>query len=163
MTEQTTDTERPGRYDFSTDPDGVTREEILDKDYYLELLFDMLFGLEDDETGSAGMTFHMGGTVISGTAIAHNVWRELFLEQLAKGGELGEAMREISDEAIQRADETNARRRSEGRPIVGRQMVHMKDAVIYSGNKELRVGLWRGTIDSIDGWTMGTMARAQSN
>jgi hypothetical protein len=115
-------------------------------DFYLHVLLKIL---ELDENNSIGMSFNVGGGMVYGQMISHAVWEKLWIEQVdAASGFAGDVLKEVarlrSEEAAN--EEPTSR------------FVHLKNATFLSGNTRQRLGLWRGPLAQISGWTNSTPA-----
>ncbi len=155
-----TPTDRPAPYDYTDDPDGVTREEVRYKDLYLQLLMAVVLGRRNDSAdGRFGVTANSGGLLVSGLAISHKAWEEFWLEQLrGPSPELADAMREGLASLTALQDEVWERREAQDRPNPSPQFLHLRDATLYPSGTPVRIGLWRCPIASIHGWTLGTLS-----
>lgn len=139
------------------DPDGFTLDDVQPRDGYLDILLSAMNGFKDELEGSFGVTLVVGGSVVSGTAIGRKEWIRLFVESLQDNGAdflvkvLGDTWPDAQkyfENDYDRRDALNLRTRK-------RAFIHLKDARVHNGATH-KVGLWRGSLDSVDGWSMGS-------
>lgn len=105
------------------------------------------------------MTLSIGGTLISGLVISQARWLKLWAEcirphaaPLADGLESG-----LAPTLAMRA-EMAERRTTAGLLTPSPRFIHLEDATIVTGGFRQKVGLWRVSRSSIDGWTVATLA-----
>lgn len=103
-----------------------------------------------------GLTLLVDGATITGTVITPEEYFELLGQQLNEAwsrnaddpGDFRSALRQM----VERGST------SEDSPRRHRQSIHLKDAVILGPGDQLsRVGLWRGSLDHVGGWSLGQL------
>lgn len=156
MAALTETTESPD-YDFSTDPHGVTKEEILSSDFFLTNLMEMSFGHHNERKGSIGLTVVCDGVVISGIAISGSEWDRRIVESLsASHSGLGSAFAELADDMRARRKEVIEARIQDERPLPPFRYIHMRNARVNTGILAQEMPLWRGELSKVSGWTIGS-------
>lgn len=154
MTESTATTPEP--YDFSTDPDNLTKSDVVPDDLILHLITSVLLSDDDSNSGTIAMTLTIGGSIVSGSVIGANEWLTGTSAQLVTGNEtIGKAFTDSFNLIKQTMSQTKARREAEGRPTAAPNYVHMKDVTINPGPNQIGLPLWRATLSDISGWTLG--------
>ena len=159
MSDQGTDATEPtgpGRYDFTSDPDGLTREDFPNSD-------DVLLGLllaavpgEDDTDASVPVTLVVQGVLVSGNAVSFARWSKLWAARLTEGNQVGGSAldRALQDLVIARSD-FRARREAKELPVPDSRHINLSDAVVLTGPHRYRVGLARVRRDRVDAWWLG--------
>lgn len=151
-------TETTEDYDFSTDPHGITQDDVLGKDILLDVLLTMNNGLRDDSENSFNLTVAVDGVVISGIAISAKEWRRRMFEVLSAANEsFGSAFNSFASDAAENKKEMLDSREAEGRPNPALRFIHMRDARIVSGNTSQKLPLWRGNLSKLSGWSLGSI------
>ena len=158
MDDSSTDTASNEPWDEATDPDGYTREDVVPRDIYLDLIISMVTG-EDDrrEDGAIGLTMQVGGHTVSGLVISRAEWISRFTDSMAEAGDdvskaVNRAFRHFHDQG----GEERARREAAGLPAGTRAFVHMKEVRISGADGPLVVDLWRGRLADVTGWSLGS-------
>jgi len=120
-------------------------------DFFLNMLLNVM---GDAAESSATLTLYYGGAIISGYAIPDRRWVSLWLDQLASGGV------PVGTEAQQEIENTfDAIRASRGDTLDlshTHRFVNMRDVTVYLGGNQFNIPLWRGRLEQVDGWSMGT-------
>lgn len=139
------------------DPDGYTDEDISSKDFVLDVVMSGYVGFKDELEGSISMTIQCGGNIVSGMVISETAWTSLMCEQLREGG--SPALADAAEEALLRrlADAGEEHDRRDAADLNGRarRFIHMQDAKIFDGERDVNVPLWRGAMKDISGWSLG--------
>lgn len=161
MTEATREPESGGPvepWSEATDPDGYTRDDVLPKDWYLKTILDMYVGINDEHTGSIGVTVTSGGAVISGIAISRKVFIERSIELMREAGAptvadgMDTLWSTVNDQIVAEAN----RRDDAELPARARRFLHLRDARIWASSGPINVPLWRGALADITGWSLGS-------
>lgn len=127
--------------------ENVTEENItavapLDKDFALENLVKIVnAGL------TLGITLTVHGNIVTGNMVSGKEYMESVVNTFKDINEHGEALASIYrsySSIYDGEDETG--------PV---EFVHLKDAVIFQGTIRHNVGLWRGKINTVDGYSFG--------
>lgn len=106
-----------------------------------------------------GVTFLVNGVLVSGTTISAGEYADRFDAQLT------EAWRSAGLEAAPWHDGLTRLRQSAGdrggEAAGAPRFVHLRDVVIVGGGgQRVNVPLWRGRLDHVSGWFLGTPAYA---
>lgn len=126
------------------------------RDLYLHMLIKLL---EGDETNSSNIpvTLTTNGAVVHGQLITMETWKELWPETLrdaqGTGAELIRGFLDSIDTAFKQVREEDGLPEPEDDGL--RNFVHLKEAVVH-GTNGIALPLWRGRLDSITGWSIGT-------
>ncbi|MCG5104461.1 gas vesicle accessory protein GvpU [Oceanobacillus alkalisoli] len=128
------------------------QEINLKQDWYLEnLVYVANAGVE------IGITLSIKGTIVSGTLIPNYRYFEILSEQFnALGNELGKSLSGAADKYV---DEFRQDKNKDLDEIqVG--YIHLNDAKYYTpnGNFPQDSMLWRGKIEEVDGFTIGSLS-----
>jgi hypothetical protein len=166
MTEETVpETESPEKkkrkkYRVKNDPDGFTLKQLVPKDRALDYLLHLYVGFDDDADGSIGVTVTSNGIVVSGIAVSRKAWIEGNLQLIREGGgeENGSAasLEKLWAMMIDDAEKLRKKRRKRKLPLPARRYIHLKDARIGSPGDFYNVPFWRGNLDDISGWALGS-------
>lgn len=150
-------TETPEKYDFSTDPHDVTRDDVLGSDFYLDALLRMTFGDRNNNSNSIGMTFMIDGTIVSGIAISGTEWARRMAERLLPASSsMSEGFSELTKDMEKRSTALMDTRIAEERPLPAFRFVHLRDVRVSTGVMTQEIPLWRGQIAKMSGWTIGS-------
>jgi hypothetical protein len=150
-------TETPEQYDFSTDPHGYTREDVLGVDFYLDEILRMSFGNFNDSENTFGLTFTLDGALVSGIAISAKSWNRLMSESLGEAhSALGEHFAEMTGELAASSREVVQSRIDDDRPLAAYRFIHMRDVRITAGGITQFVPLWRAQVSKVSGWSIGS-------
>lgn len=111
-----------------------------------------------------GITLTVGGTAITGQIIAGRTFAKLMADQIhsATSGLESEGIgAHIASiyEAIQSSLAVPEPRPSDWAPPPS-DFVHLEDATIFHGGDETRLGLWRGRLSEVQGYSFGELKRA---
>lgn len=158
------ETEGPS-WDEANDPDGVTRDELRAKDHVLDMLTDFLVGFDDEREGSFGVTVFSSGVVVSGLLIGQDEYNRLLIERLrsASGGEeIGAAVGTVLDRISQERKAKRKGRTEADLPNPARRFLHLKQAHLVGVDNVQEVGLWRGNLADVTGWSLGNFSRADA-
>ncbi|WP_445154142.1 hypothetical protein ACTWLI_12505 [Arthrobacter sp. Hor0625] len=151
-------TETEEEYDFSTDPHGLTKDDVAGQDLLLEVMLAMAHGRRDDGEGSLGLTVTIDGVAISGIAISAKEWRRRMSELLEPAGAaFASAFTEVASDLADKKAEMLAAREAENRPAPAPRFIHMRDAYLVSGNTHQKMPLWRGRLSKLSGWSIGSI------
>jgi len=125
-------------------------------DYYLRLLT----YLSNSTSSEFGLTLLIGGRLVTGTLIP----MQMYLSELANsiapaeavqenaGSSLADYFREVS-KSIQAQAVDN-----ETYEVESTAHIHLRDAVVFSTQpRGINIGLWRGRLASVEGWTLGVL------
>lgn len=149
----------PTKWSPETDPDGFTFKDLEPKDWYLDVLLDMTIGRKDDQAeGLIGLTVTSNGAIVSGVAISRTEWLATVLDQYEQNitaGNSSGGLREVFEFGHKDSLELADRREKLEIPALARGFLHMKNARIVTGTNYLPVGLWRGALADITGWSLG--------
>ncbi|MBT1667316.1 hypothetical protein [Curtobacterium flaccumfaciens] len=147
--------EEPTKWDPSSDPDGYTRDEMRSKDLLLDAVLDFGVGRREEPGGSFNLTVTLGGQMVSGRAISRGEWADAVATQYEQGGGT-EYLRKVFDLVNEKIIAEQKRREGADLPIRGRRFLHMKDVRIGIGGKYTEMPYWRGALDDIVGWSLGS-------
>ncbi|MET8212318.1 hypothetical protein ABZT51_41295 [Streptomyces sp. NPDC005373] len=124
--------------------DGVLVVEPV-HDYYLHVLLQML---ELDGADSISMTFNVNGGLVYGQMVNRDAWEKLWIEQVDQASDFaGKVLKEL-------ASLREARRDDEEDELS--RFVHLKNAIFVTGGTRQSLGLWRGPLAQIAGWSNST-------
>lgn len=151
----TAQAQEPAPYDFTTDPDGLTKEDITGRDMVFDILLSSFVG-EADSSDELQLTVVLDGVLVSGIAISANEWRKRLKEQLSSAPKIAEAYDGFVGEVIEKAAKANRKREEEDRPTPAMKFIHMRDARIGEGIGAAKAPLWRGNLRQLSGWTLGS-------
>lgn len=174
------DDDGPDEEDDDDLPDGTTYADFLQAhldvlrqqsaDYLLRILVDVV----NRGRLSFDITVTVGGKLVSGHLVSAATWFDGVASLIdIQGGEGGVALsipfRQLRDdyrvhgmlsglEWEIKADSES----EEGTKPVGSSdslpvFIHLKDAAIWHGSTDLRVGYWRGRLCEVQGWSLGRM------
>lgn len=148
------------RWTEASDPDGLTREDIVSKDWMLTDLVEIFTGLHDDGNGSFSVTLLMPGGVVSGTAISASAYREAFLGVFGQSADetTVSSLRRLWDLRHQKIQESLARREKAQVPLPARSYIHLRDVKILANGQTINVPLWRGSLSDVAGWNLGSIS-----
>ncbi|MFE2992455.1 hypothetical protein [Streptomyces sp. NPDC059262] len=133
-----------------TQPSDADQDHVLIvepvHDYYLHVLLRML---ESDGDNSISMTFNVNGGLVYGQMISRDSWEKRWIEEVGAASNFaGQVLKEVSRLRGESEDG------EKGLP----RFVHLKDAVFVSGSTRQSLGLWRGPLAQIGGWSNTTPA-----
>ncbi len=146
---------------YPDDPDGLTWDDVLPKDVYLDILLNSVVGEKDDHLpGEFGLTVISGGAVVSGMVIARKAWVQLLIESVRDAGSapLAEVLEGTLPRFEEELDAHSDRRDKLNLLAHKRTHIHMRDARIFNG-ATTNVPLWRGALEDITGWSMGSFSK----
>lgn len=155
MTDDTTEpaSDPTEKYDFDTDPDGVSRDDFRDTDPLLDFIRGTL-GEVDTDTG-VGMTLTIAGAVISGVAVPLPYWSRLLTQQVRAVHEgFADGIKAATDVMVEGRAEIVKRREQDDRPTPDPRYLNLKDVVIVTGSNLQKLGTMRVRASSIDGWSL---------
>lgn len=152
------DAETPNEPTIENDPDGYGLNDFVSKDWALDLLLDEMFGhLDQNQDTSFSITLNVGGVIVSGLAIPSDAWAGLFASRLSEAHQQsGEVFQELWNRFRADTKEKMKDRDAEGLPVLARRYIHLRDARVFSGAGVLEMGLWRGLVEEVSGWSIGT-------
>lgn len=155
------ETPLPDVWTPETDPDGYTREDVTIKDLFLDWLFDFFFGTDNAHRGSFGLTLQVKGATVSGTAISRGQWVEEFISTFRENapGDVVDQLEKLYTMVHDNQVAESGHRSEAGLPTASRQFLHMRDVKVFTGDTTQNLPLWRGHIDTIDGWSMGSFTK----
>lgn len=147
-------------WDPAVDPDGYAREDVAPKDWYLDTVLNFVHGMDDSHEGSVALTVQSDGAVVSGQAISRKEWIERITRQYDQAGaaETGKHIDNLFNLMHTRAVTKHGERVAAGLPTAARRFLHMKDAHITHGSSEIVLPLWRGKLEDISGWSLGSVS-----
>ncbi|WP_369211213.1 hypothetical protein [Streptomyces flavofungini] len=143
-------TETPDQYDATElSPPVVTVQAI--HDFYLYAVLGMLEHAKDDS--SVGVSFNVNGGLVYGQLIKRSVWQKLWLAEVSQASQFaGDVLSQITQ--LTDAEDTE----DEADQPLNFHFVHLKDATFLSGGARQYLGLWRGAMAQIGGWSNSTPA-----
>ena len=114
----------------------------------------------EESTGSFGLTLTVGGSVISGTVIPVMTWHRLWTEDIREQGArlIADGLEQVQATIVARAKFVDDQRELEERPRIARRFIHMRDVSIWTGTQRFDVPLWRGPMNAVTGWSMGSFS-----
>lgn len=94
------------------------------------------------------ITITVGGQLIEGTLVPPAAWFGMLEEKLAdRGKDTKTLISNLSD---------MARHHTETAELSSEQQIHLARAVSWRGGEKAQfIGLWRGRISQVSGWTLG--------
>lgn len=101
---------------------------------------------------SVGLTLTIGGQTISGNLISYKSYFQKTSEEFKNVSDGDFVNKILSDRFASFSKEAEAEEESEIE--LDSPFIHLSDAVIINDNKDIALGLWRGKISSIDGFTI---------
>jgi hypothetical protein len=140
------------------DPDGYTWDDIQAKDYLLESLLDFFVGFDDEGSGAIGITVQSNGATVSGIAISRRAWidaMKVTMDASMTGG-YNEALGTVFDKTAEHITGIYKRRDEADLPTRKRGFIHMRNVRILGGAESVELPLWRGTLEDVTGWSMGS-------
>lgn len=147
------------RYDFASDPDGVTLDDTLPADDFLEKVLAIVFGPDDTNHGAIGLTLATEGVIVVGIAISEDEWAQGVISTLTQASEpMGTLLTTFHEKNQDNRVEVRKRRGAESRPMPAREFIHMKDVVLHGGAGEVRRAFWRIPVSAVTGWSTETYA-----
>lgn len=157
MTENTAETE-PKKWTPEGDPHGVTFADIIEKDWVLGTLIDMLVGPDDSHRGSLSLTIQSNGATVTGMLISGEEYFESMKDILSSSGnsEWADATGKVWERLREDGREWTRKREEANLPQQARRFIHMRDVRILSGSMYLDTSLWRGTLADVTGWSLGS-------
>ena len=146
------------KWDEATDPDGYVREDLEPKDVFLDSLLDFIVGFDEEHDGSMGMVVISNGAVVSGLVISRRAFIDANTEMLASNsdGDFAPSVKKVWDFSASLVAEIRDRRDAAKLPTRPHTFLHMKNARIHTGSSHVDVPFWRGTMQDITGWSMGS-------
>ncbi|WP_134324546.1 hypothetical protein [Cumulibacter soli] len=143
-----------------TDPDGYTRAELRPRDNLLNSLLSIIFDSEAiPDEASFSMTVVTGGALVSGIVVSQAVFARRVSDGLRQANG-GDNFAFIVDEIVNAQSELDAEIKA-GRdgiaPAIPVRYLHMRDVTVMSGGGPLQFSNWRCRLESIDGWTFGSL------
>jgi hypothetical protein len=169
MSEKSTEpTTQP--FDEETDPDGYKLSEVLADDFFLDTFLSPIASAT--VRGKFGMVLNCGGVVVSGLVIGYREYVERTAELLehaqgkspepaagqgpSEGAGLGAVITEAWTSVLDGWEKKDREREDAGLMTRTPRYVHMRDARIYAGSESIDVPLWRGSVESVTGWSLGS-------
>lgn len=149
-------------YDFSTDPDGLTREDFAhSRDDLLGVLRGLFIDDKPAAPGSFGVTVLVKGVVVSGLVVPAAEWGQQMSSDLERASGAGPALAgglpSYFRATEERRDEFVQRREAEDRPVPDRGILCLKNAHVLSGGSVMPLGLTRILVEEIDGWSISQL------
>ena len=130
----------------SNESTSIGEKRVMDADSLLAQL-SALVNLNDastpDDPTQIPITLTVGGTVITGLIISSVAWARVKAEEFSYFDKLPEWFRYEPDEEMT------------PELIDSISYIHLADAAIYHGAREIRLHYWRGLISRVDGWEIG--------
>jgi hypothetical protein len=127
-------------------------EVIPNTDWFLEMLVEMVNGKDS----CVGITLSVGGSIISGKLISGHKYFEEFAADFCK--QIPNCTAESLTGFASLGDSYKSENTGESMPL---RYIHLKDAKIFqSGETTIPSSgiLWRGKLDSIDGFFLGYLS-----
>ncbi len=144
------------------DPEGFEPEDFRAKDFYLDTLMTFIVGSDNlDPDSSIGITLTVGGNVVTGDLISYGAWGESIVDTLTEASTaIGEAFGKVHHGVIKADQERNSRRDRLRLAIPNRRYIHMKNVQLNPGDvNTVKLALWRGVLDDVDGWSLGRLGK----
>lgn len=136
-------------------PYFVSEQDARPIDHFLNF-FQEMTDPQDGIPADVGLplTLSIGGIVVTGKCISLEDWISRITSKISAKEAAAQLRRMwLADEAEARAEVKQ--REEQGLRTFARRFVHLEDAVVFSGQQRLHVGLWRGRLARLDGWTIG--------
>jgi hypothetical protein len=148
-----------------SDPDGITPQDVVAKDWALELFMNMVLGANDDGDGHVTLTVQSNGATISGTLIGASAFIDKFTRSIEQPGarEFAEGYGAAFEELSAETSEILAERARQKLPQPARRYLHMRDVSIFAGSQILHAPCWRGSIADVTGWSLGVYGREDAD
>ncbi|WP_284985470.1 hypothetical protein [Arthrobacter sp. fls2-241-R2A-172] len=145
-------------YDFSADPHGLTKEDVLGQDFVFDVILKGNVGIANDSDGEISLTVVIDGQVISGIAISAKAWREGMDAYIRPGfPKLADSVGTFLTELFADLEETRNERVEADVPAAAVRYLHLRDAYILSGGASHHAPLWRGDLRKLSGWSLGSV------
>jgi len=150
-------------YDIDNDPDGLTREDLIAKDWVLDDIFDFNFGPDESaKDAHFGLTLNFSGLLVSGLAITRAAWTAGTMAGFPENAShTRDALTKVWASDDEKAREAAASRKERNLPSRTRLSVHLKDVQIYAPGGPVNAAFWRGNVSDITGWTLGSYNPAE--
>lgn len=158
------DEQQPSDYSPFNDPDGIPPERLLAKDWALDGLLDLVFGINDEggEEGSISLTLLVDGTIVSGTVVTGAAWHKGVTARIRPlANNLADAFETIWTAARDGLMKHTEDRESRGLSSPPRSFIHFKDATIFSPLRQVKVQYFRVPLKDVSGWDVGSMTIEQ--
>ncbi|WP_429351769.1 gas vesicle accessory protein GvpU [Paenibacillus sp. 4624] len=126
--------------------ESTTEVPPLQKDFLLVALVEVADSL------SLGLTLNVGGTLVSGLLISNKDYFESIADEFESVNEDGAKLASL----YRRFAATHYSDTS-GDAIT--EYIHLKDVVIAQGETSYLIKLWRGKLNSVDGFSFGTLKK----
>lgn len=127
-------------------------------DLYLRMLIKML---EKDDTNESHIpiTLATNSGVIYGSVISRNAWKSLWVEEMKTATGVGvDLVRDFPNLIDSAIDEAFKEEGIERPADDGPRFIHLKQATMLApGVNRIGVPLWRGRLESVVGWNVGTV------
>ncbi|SEL80964.1 gas vesicle accessory protein GvpU [Paenibacillus sp. OK003] len=121
----------------------------LDKDMTLETLVRIAnIGL------SIGIILTVGGSLVTGILASGKEYMEATAEMFQGKGEGSEHFVGLFGDFAK----TYSKEELDDYSV---EFIHLKEAILIQGNSEYKVGLWRGKINSVDGYSIGRLEKSE--
>lgn len=145
-------------WDEETDPDGYSRNSLMSKDMFLDVVLELAHGLTEEHSSTIGLTVTSNGVVVSGLAISRAEWITRIVDQYKNSGadKMAAEIEKIFNQAHGIMVEKTTSRNAARLPLRPRPFLHMKNVRIGSGENCVQLPLWRGAITDITGWSLGS-------
>lgn len=160
MSDDAPEVEDVPEWDEANDPDHLTRKDVQSHDVFLDALLGMTVGLDDDGQGGFGVTLIVDGLVVAGTTVSRKVWMEGVLDDLRNAtgnitADWADVVEGLFTKFADRTVEIRTRREEAKLPQPRRRYIHLSDVVIVTSDGYVTRKFWRGSVDSIGGWSLG--------
>lgn len=114
--------------------------------------------LAEKESASIDLTLLVRGALVIGTPISARQWGQALLESLAdainrSNPGVGDSLRKVPEESTERTTPSSGEEEK-----TGPQYVHLRNVVVLAGHATSHLPLWRGRVDQVDGWTLGSIS-----
>jgi hypothetical protein len=138
---------------------NMAEQSWYDVDSQLNILLDLVFGEDDsNQAGRLGLTVVSQGTVITGTLVSQEVWKE------ALAGLFDEANPD-SAEYLRKEAAGFQKFRQElseepGELPAQRSYIHFENASVWSGHASIKMNTVRVALRHVSAWSTATAAKA---
>jgi hypothetical protein len=120
-----------------------------------ELRFWVRLANEAQSDGFVHVVLTLAGQVVSGEIIGFHQWELGQLDQLEESGVPAEDVELVRRAAADREALGAVEDILSGKPRQPR-FIHLRNVVVFNGPAQLHSQIWRGRLDAVDGWTLGS-------
>ena len=109
---------------------------------------------------SMGVTLTVGGTLVSGSLIGLSEYERLFVETVqAASPDFAEGMKQVFAEGMKQREAQLAALEAAGQQPPDARFIHLRNAHVIMGEEWTPASLWRARLDSVDGWSIGSIGK----